>query len=363
MRRASFPAMSAASIRIARRLSDLAQQLQRGDSHKPVNPRTLAGIALVLTLLCTSAQAQFVGGSSFNGTDSLVATWSGTGDAVSVGFAALANDQHKPYINPPPLQNLGGVVQVILKSSTDCKWVMPDYRWTLVPNSEAEADGLCQVLYYRTFQKDERPPYRFRWFKPLTYDVRTYVISNVSGVDVASNNGGKGNVLTADGVATTAVGDYLMAFYASLGSGTWAPPANMGIAVRNDYAYTGPANFPNLATQAWAYPAALTGNKVAIVSGSPTQWVADLVAFKPLYRIPLQAVSDINPGPVYNGCKGKVTLSQGEGTFRNPCIRTTSFCQCRDTTKVANSCYTGNPKAGSVALTGTGDDVELVNCI
>jgi hypothetical protein len=328
-----------------------------------VNPRTLARILLVLVLHSTSAHAQFIGGSSFNGTDSLVATWSGTGGAVSVGFAALANDQHKPYINPPALQNLVGVVQVILKSSSDCGWVMPDYRWTLIPNTEAAADGLCQVLYYRIFQKDEHPPYRFRWFKHLTYDVRTYVISNVSGIDVASNNSGKGIALTANGVTTSGVGDYLMAFYASLESGTWAPPSNMGIAVKNDFAYTGPANFPNLATQAWSYPAAPTGKKIAIVSGSPTQWVADLVAFKPLYRIPLQTVSDINPGPVYNGCKGKVALSNGAGTFRSPCVKTTSFCQCRDTTKIANLCYTANPKTGSVALLGIGDDIALVNCL
>lgn len=325
-----------------------------------MKPRVLTLVVLVLLLRSTSASAQFIGGSAFNGTDSLVATWSGKGSAVSVGFAALAR------VNPPALQNLGGVVQVILNSSTDCGWVMPDYRWTLIPNSESAADGLCQVLYYRTFQNNEHPPYRFRWFKPLTYDVRTYVISNVSGVDVASNHSGNGTTLTASGVTTTGVGDYLMAFYAILGSGTWAQPSNTGIAVENDYAYTNPAripNFPNLATQAWAYPAAPTGNKVVTVSGSPTQWVADLVAFKPLYKLPPHRVGDINPGPIYNGCKAKVTLSNGAGTFRNSCVKTTSFCQCRDTTKISNSCTTANPKIGSVGLMGTGDDVELVNCI
>jgi hypothetical protein len=154
-----------------------------------------------------------------------------------------------------------------------------------------------------------------------------------------------------------------MAFYSIIGSGTWAQPANMGIAVKNDHAYSGPANFPNLATQAWAYPPAPTGNKVATVSGSPTQWVADLVAFKPLYRIPLQTVSDINPGPVYNGCKGKIALYNGAGVFRNACVKTTSFCQCRDTTRISNSCTTTNPTTGSVGLRGTGTDVELINCI
>ena len=188
--------------------------------------RVLTGIVLLLLLRSTSAQAQFIGGSSFNGTDSLVATWSGKGPAVSVEkFNALG-------MNPPNLQNLVGVVQLILKSSTACGWVMPDYRWTLISNSVAEGYGLCQVLYYRTFQKDERPPYRFRWFQPLAYDVRTYVISNVSGVDVASGNSGNGKVLTANGVTTTGVGDYLMAFYANLGSGNWTSPSNMGIAVK-----------------------------------------------------------------------------------------------------------------------------------
>jgi hypothetical protein len=318
---------------------------------------------MVLLLRFTPASAQFIGGSSFNGTDSLVATWSGTGSAASVGLGALQNDRNKPYVNPPALDHLGGILQVILNSSTDCGWVMPDYRWTLIPNTEAHADGLCQVLYYRTFEKDERPPYRFRWFKPLTYDVRTYVISNVSGADVASENSGNGNALTASGVTTSEVGDYLMAFYAILGSGTWAQPSNMGIAVKNDLGYYGRANFPNLATQAWAYPPAPTGNKVATVSGSPTQWVADLVAFKPLYRIPLQTVSDINPGPVYNGCKGKVTLSNGAGVFRHACVKQTSFCQCRDTTNISNSCTTENPTTGSVSFRGTGDDVALINCI
>ena len=98
-------------------------------------------------------------------------------------------------MNPPNLQNLVGVVQLILGSSSACAWVMEDDRWTLIPNSEAEGDGLCQVLYYRKFQAGEHPPYRFRWFTPLTYDVRTYVISNVSGVDVASNNSGSGTTL------------------------------------------------------------------------------------------------------------------------------------------------------------------------
>jgi hypothetical protein len=328
-----------------------------------VKPRVLTGIILALLFRSTSAQAQFIGGSSFNGTDSLVATWSGKASAVSVGFTALANGEHKPYVNPPALQNLGGVVQVILKSSTACGWVMPDYRWTLISNSVAEGDGLCQVLYYRTFQKDEHPPYRFRWFRPLAYDVRTYVMSNVSGVDVASNNSGIGTTLTAKGITTRGVGDYLMAFYANLGSRAWNSPSNMGIAVRNDYAYSGPANFPNLATQAWSYPAAPTGNKVATVSGNPAQWVADLVAFKPLYRIPPQVTGDINPGPIYSGCRGKVTLANGAGTFRNSCIKTTSFCQCRDATKTDNLCATANPSAGNVRLKGIGADVELVNCM
>jgi hypothetical protein len=184
-------------------------------------------------------------------------------------------------------------------------------------------------------------------------------------VDVASNNNGNGTVLAAKGVTTTGVGDYLMAFYAVLGSGAWTPPSNMGIAVKNDYGYSGPAslNFPNLAAQSWAYPAGPTGNKVAIVSDSPVPWLADLVAFKPLYRIPPQTVGDISPGPVYSGCKGRVTLSGGVGTFNNSCVRTTSFCQCRDTTQTANSCTTANPSTGSVRLKGTGSDVELVNCL
>lgn len=325
--------------------------------------RILVALGLALLLQARSARAQFIGGSSFNGTDSLVATWSGKGSAASLGFAALANDQHKPYVNPPNLQNLVGVVQLVLGSSTACAWAMEDYRWTVIPNTEADGDGLCQVLYYRKFQAGEHAPYRFRWFVPVPYDIRTYVISNVSAVDVASSNNGNGTVLTANGVTTSEVGDYLMAFYANLGSDTWTPPSNMGIAVKNDYAYSGPATFPNLATQAWAYPAAPTGSKVATVSGAPVRWVADLVAFKPLYRIPPQTLGDINPGPIYNGCKGKVTLSNGAGIFTNSCVKTTSFCQCRDTTNTANSCITANPSTGSVRLKGMGADVGLVNCI
>ena len=319
--------------------------------------RVSAVVALLLVLNSASARAQFIGGASFNGTDSLVASWSGKGSAASVQFSALAK------VNPPALQNLFGVVQLVLGSSSACAWVMPDYRWTLISNSEAHADGLCQVLFYRTFQAKEHPPYRFRWFTPLPYDIRTYVISNVSAVDVASSNGGIGTVLTAKAVTTNEVGDYLMAVYANLGSWTWTPPSNMGVAVRNDYTYNGPANYPNLATQAWAYPKGSTGNKVATVSSSRVQWVADLVAFKLRYRIPLQTVGDINPGPIYNGCKGKVALSDGGGTFNNSCVRTSSFCQCRDTTENANACITANPKAGSVRLKGDGADVALVNCM
>ncbi len=241
---------------------------------------------LLLLMRSTPAKAQFIGGSSFNGTDSLVATWTGKGSSLSIGFAALANDERKPpYVNPPALQNLGGVVQLVLGSSYACRWATRDWRWKVIPNSVAEGNGLCQALYYRTFQAGERPPYRFLWFVNVPYDIRTYLISNVSSVDVASNNNGNGTAPTAIGVTTTVAGDYLMAFYANLGSGLWTPPSNMGIAVKNDFAYTGPANFPNLATQAWAYRAAATGNKVATVRGNPSPWVADLVAFKPLYRI------------------------------------------------------------------------------
>ena len=318
--------------------------------------RILVGVALVLVLRSVSAQAQFIGGASFTGKDSLVATWSGTGPAASIGLVALG-------MNPPALLNLEGVVQLVLRSTTACHWATPDYRWTLIPDSEAQANGLCQVLYYRAFQPNEHREYRFRWFVTVPYDIRTYLISNVSGVDVASNNGGNGMALTAKGVATTTVGDYLMGFYANITSGRWVQPSNMGIAVRNDYGYNGPANFPNLATQAWAYPAAPTGNKVATVSDKPVDWVADLVAFKPLYGISPQTSGDINPGPIYNGCKGKVALSSGAGTFRNSCVKTTSFCQCRDTTQTANPCITLNPSPGSVGLKGTGSNVELVNCL
>ena len=313
-----------------------------------------------MLLICpTSGHAQFIGGAHFNGTDSLVATWSGKGPAVSVvGFAALG-------LNPPNSQNLGAVVQLVLGSSYACRWATPDYRWTVIPNSVAEADGLCQVLFYRRLQKGEQPPYRFRWFVTAPYDIRTYLISNVSTLDVASSNSGNGTMLTANGVTTNTAGDYLMAFYANLGSGTWTQPSNMGIAVRNDYPYGGPAslNFRNLATQAWAYPVAPTGNKVATVSGSPVPWVADLVALKPLYRIPPQTQHDINPGPVYNGCRAKVALANGVGSFYNSCVKTTSFCQCRDTTKNADACTTANPSNGSVGLKGTGTDIELVNCL
>jgi hypothetical protein len=324
---------------------------------------TFVGIVLLLLMRSTLSRAQFIGGSSFNGTDSLVATWTGNGSALSIGFAALANDQQKPYVNPPALQTLGGVVQLVLRSSYACRWATGDYRWTVIPNSVAEADGLCQVLYYRRFQAGEQPPYRFRWFVTVPYDIRTYVISNISDVDVASNNNGNGTTLVAKGVTTSGVGDYLMAFYASLGSGTWTSPSNMGIAVRNDYGYSGPSNFPNLATQAWSYPAAPTGDKVTTEWGNSAQWVADLVALKPLYGIPPQTAGDINPGPIYSGCRGKVTLSNGIGTFGNSCIKTTSFCQCRDTTKTDNLCTTSNPTPSGVRLKGTGIDVELVNCM
>jgi hypothetical protein len=328
-----------------------------------VKSRILAGVLIAFLLQSASARAQFIGGSNFNGTDSLVATWPGKGPAVSLGFAALANDLHNPYVSPPALDNLVGIVQMVLGSSTACAFATPDYRWTKVPNSEAVASGLCQVLYYRRFGPNEKLPYRFRWFVTVPYDVRTYLISNVSAVDAGSSNSGTGSAVMAKGVMTSDVGDYLMAFYVSSGAGDWAAPSNMGIAVRNDFGLYRPSTFPNLATQSWAYPAGPTGNKVATVSGDPVQWVADLVAFKPLYRIPPATLGDINPGPVYNGCKAKVELSGGIGTFYNRCVRDTSFCQCRDTTVIGQSCTTANPSNGAVGLRGIGSDIELVNCL
>jgi hypothetical protein len=185
-----------------------------------VKSQILAGVVIAILLQSASARAQFIGGSKFNGTDSLVATWPGKGHAVSVGFAALANEMNNPYVNPPNLNNLFGIVQMVLGSSTACAYATPDYRWTMVPNSEADANGLCQVLYYRRFGPDEKPPYRFRWFVTLPYDVRTYLISNVSAVDTASSNSGTGFAMTATGVTTTEVGDYLMAFYVNSGIGS-----------------------------------------------------------------------------------------------------------------------------------------------
>ena len=255
----------------------------------------LSGALVAFLLQTAPVHAQFIGGSSFNGTDSQVATWSGKGHAVSVGFAAQANQENKPYVNPPDVHNLIGIVQLVIGSSTACALATPDYRWTMVPNSEAVAKGLCQVLYYRKFGGDEKLPYRFRWFVTSPFDVRTYLISNVSGVDAGSSNSGEGNAMMATGVTTSEVGDYLMAFYANPGTGSWMPPSNMGIAVRNDYGFNGPPTFSNLATQSWAYPVGPTGNKVALISGKRVPWVADLVAFKPLYRIPPKTLGGMSP--------------------------------------------------------------------
>ena len=103
-----------------------------------MKPRVLAGIVLLLLMRSTSVQAQFIGGSSFTGKDSLVATWSGKGSAVSSGVGALG-------LNPPGLPNLVGVVQLILRSSYACRWATARLSLDTYP----EQRGARQVGYAR----------------------------------------------------------------------------------------------------------------------------------------------------------------------------------------------------------------------
>jgi hypothetical protein len=259
---------------------------------------------LLLYVLPSVAKAQFIGGSYFDASDSLVYTQSGTGTS---GAAFPFN----PSLGAS-VQNLGGVVQVLLGSTSACQTITPNAGWTLIPNSLAGATGLCQALYFKIFDaadKTKNPEYTFSWTGSLPYDVRMYVISNVSAIDVASNASNSSDTPTAASVVTTVAGDYLMGFFAQLGTGTWISLSdagtNMGVAVENDDPDSGPngevgrAKFPNLTTQGWAYPIGSTGTETAATSDT-AQWVADLVAFKPLYPIIIPGIAQ--PLSTFGAC-------------------------------------------------------------
>jgi len=250
----------------------------------------LIAVALLYALSPAVAQAQFLGGSTFTDSDSVVDTQSWTGSSgQAYPFNSIAAN----------LENLAGVIQVLLGSSTACQTITPPSGWTLIPNSVASATGLCQALYFKVFGASESPPYTFSWTGTLPFDMRTYVVSNISVFDVASNASGISTAPAAPTVTTTLAGDYLMAFFAQLGAGTWTAPTGMGIAVvAGDYqlgtgSFTAPTDsvrFLNLTTQAWAYPIGATGTETAAISSS-AQWVADLVAFKPLYPILISGIA------------------------------------------------------------------------
>jgi len=239
------------------------------------------------------ARAQFLGGSSFNSSDSAVSTsYAYPGTVVEVGFNSTTS--------PPEIQNLSGIVQLILDSPMACATIIPDIGWKRIPNSVATSTTHCQALFFKTFGIREYPPYTFWWTGTQSADIRSYLIANMSAVDVASNNHGNSATLTTAAVTTNAASDYVMGFFVAPScSGTWTPPsAPVGIAVENDNPYGGSAHWKHLTTQSWFYPVGSTGTEAAQCASGSGPWLASLVALKLRYAIPKETVGSINPGPI-----------------------------------------------------------------
>lgn len=291
-------------------------------------------ILLFLLLLPPASLAQFIGGSTYTGADSLVSTSIGTGTSGVVGYNTLGT------ASPPNRQNLSIVIQVVLSSSTACGTIVPDANSTLIAGSVASATGLCDALFFRTGSVSDPSSLSYAWTGSQTYDIRTYIVSNTSTVDAASSNNGSGTSFVANSVTTTVAGDYLMGFFATLGTGTWnAPPAPMGFGVKNDPAFVGPPNFRNLMISQWMYPIGATGSKTETVTGPAVQWVANLLALKPLYAVPPHSVLN---DPVASGTSGQYRTSGGPGnpeTWASPISGT--FTAVLGTSAIAsNSCAT-----------------------
>ena len=246
----------------------------------------------VAMLLCGTAHAQFIGGSTFGSADSMVYAYSNSNAvSTSIGFGGFP-------LSPPNLENLVGIVQIVIGNSSECGTISPPATFTLIPNSAAAATGLCQALYYRKFTSADNvgSSYSFSWTgSNQPFDIRLYVVSNVALVDTAASNaaGTSGTSATAAAVTTTVSGDYLMGFFANtLNAGTWTNPSDMGTATANVIpGNTGTFNYTNFTTQSWAYPIGSTGTKNAAFTGGAANWVADLVAFKPLYRILIPGIA------------------------------------------------------------------------
>lgn len=250
-------------------------------------------ITLFLAYKPSIVFAQFIGGPDQNSTDSLVATNSGNGNTGISGY----NSQGSTFV--PTLTNLMAIWQVRIASSGACTTITPPSGVTLIPSSVASTTGLCQALFQRVLTSSDNSgtTYQFTWTGTANYDIAMYLVNNVSAVDVVHSNEGNGTSLVADSITTTTVGDYIMAFYANDGSGTWnSPPSPMGVAVLNDYPFGGSPNFLNLMTQMWQYTPGSTGNQTVTITGSNADWVTDLLALKPLYTVPPQNWGDVNPG-------------------------------------------------------------------
>jgi hypothetical protein len=252
---------------------------------------------LVAILLCLvrpmMAGAQFLGGSSLNSSDSAVTTNYGyPGTSVEVGFTSTPS--------PPEIQNLSAIVQLILDSPTACADIAPEIGWRRIPNSTATSTTHCQSLYFKTFGAKEYPPYTFWWTGKHSADIHSYLIANMSAVDVASNNHGNSTTPVTAPIRTTAVSDYVMGFFVAPScSGTWtAPDAPVGIAVKNDNPFGGAAHWKHLTTQSWFYPVGNTGVEAAPCTRGSGPWLASLVALKLRYGIPKETVGSIRAGPI-----------------------------------------------------------------
>jgi hypothetical protein len=211
----------------------------------------------------------------------------------------------------------------------------------------------------------------FTWTGSTTVNGGEIVVAGTlmtSQLDLASapNTGAATTSMTATGVTTTAVLDHIIAWYFTDNSAsgvTFTPPADMGLTVSlNQTAFNAFNVNEQFVTEKRQKVAGATGNETGTASSS-SDYAAFLMAFKTLTPPVARTIGDVVPAIIYNGCKGSVTLSGGAGTFTNTCVKTASFCQCRDTTTPANACTTANPASGSVGITGTGSDADLINCI
>lgn len=230
--------------------------------------KTIFIIVLFSFVLACQAQAQASGGSAASNGTSLLATASGNADSVTLTIPSPS----------PRLDNLEGVVDIVLNSDAACATISAPTGWIPVNSANTNGGNLCSRIYEHVFAASEGADtsYKFSWAVPTTFTARMLSLTNASAVDASSGAGSYGTSWTPPQVGTNYGGDYLLAFYVNSSNSTWTPPAQMSSAQQNST-----NGYPDLITQAWQETRGATLSYEAGSDGGGQWGIAQLVAFRP----------------------------------------------------------------------------------